>query len=758
MNKLFLIIWLSSIYTLIQAQDLPWRIQPSDAYKSVEPFSEDFAVVKRFTKVGNKKMLRCFYLDKQGNLSQDHYPDAYSFSNGWASVQTDDEIWKFRKPKASHKGDLIGGFEMAHNFQNGYAPVKKDGKWGFINGAIKLVIPTSYDVVRYFANNWATVKKNDQLLLVNTTGIASEQPILKNYTYINTFSEGFAVAADEKGNWGYIDTLGEEKIPIRKGRRYAGPFSEGFAAVSDGGTNLSFIDTEGKVRFEFKNGTSEEKDDDMMKKMYDLHPFSGGLAAVRKAGKWGYIDTTGKEVIPFEYHKVTRFSEGLAAVQKEPNGEWVFLNSKREVIRQGGDTPFQEAKSCTEGIAWVKTKEGWGALAMTEKLEIVWELPFKNKSLTEQMPITAQISSSRELQDFELEWNGKVIQKSAFIQKKQLEIKWSERIALQTGKNVLKLTVRNTKQQESNECVLYYQPPAPQQVQYSAIMIANNDYQSLTWEELLRQPFFDADTLAIILQQHYQFQRIFTLHDATLAQMNALFQDLTQQTDSTERILIFYAGHGYQPEKVQNGAYLVPKDARGFETATLFASARFAAYVKRMASKHILTMIDACFAGSFILDAPPIELELSRGRNNRGAVTGTKTAAASSNASVAPIPPSNQTRAACLEEEAAEKIVCREVMSSGQRVYVSNKSDFIQAVYFTLLKNKECKLSARTLFERLKAPMEVSLQRRITESSTKVLSKEEETDLKNRMELVPQVGILPNSGSNGGDFIFRKKI
>lgn len=46
----------------------------------------------------------------------------------------------------------------------------------------------------------------------------------------------------------------------------------------------------------------------------DADYFSEGLAAVKKNGKWGYIDETGKTVIPFEYDYAFPFSEDLAVV------------------------------------------------------------------------------------------------------------------------------------------------------------------------------------------------------------------------------------------------------------------------------------------------------------------------------------------------------------------------------------------------------------------------------------------------------------
>ena len=46
----------------------------------------------------------------------------------------------------------------------------------------------------------------------------------------------------------------------------------------------------------------------------DAEPFSEGLAAVKRDGKWGYIDTEGQTVIPFQYERAYDFSEGYAVV------------------------------------------------------------------------------------------------------------------------------------------------------------------------------------------------------------------------------------------------------------------------------------------------------------------------------------------------------------------------------------------------------------------------------------------------------------
>ena len=52
-------------------------------------------------------------------------------------------------------------------------------------------------------------------------------------------------------------------------------------------------------------------------KYEDAGTFNNGLAPVKQNGKWGYIDTDGKTVIPFQYDIAGLFSEGFALVGNE---------------------------------------------------------------------------------------------------------------------------------------------------------------------------------------------------------------------------------------------------------------------------------------------------------------------------------------------------------------------------------------------------------------------------------------------------------
>lgn len=52
----------------------------------------------------------------------------------------------------------------------------------------------------------------------------------------------------------------------------------------------------------------------------DADIFSEGLAPVKLGNNWGYIDKTGKEVVPCRYEDASNFSEGLAGVKIGGNG------------------------------------------------------------------------------------------------------------------------------------------------------------------------------------------------------------------------------------------------------------------------------------------------------------------------------------------------------------------------------------------------------------------------------------------------------
>jgi serine/threonine protein kinase len=90
---------------------------------------------------------------------------------------------------------------------------------------------------------------------------------------------------------------------------------------------ISFKDASGKYGFrnEFKRVVIEPKYEDAQ-----LSFLNNKLAAVKLNGKWGYIDRSGKEVIPFKFDEAWFFSQGLAAVKS--NDKWGFIDENGVLV------------------------------------------------------------------------------------------------------------------------------------------------------------------------------------------------------------------------------------------------------------------------------------------------------------------------------------------------------------------------------------------------------------------------------------------
>lgn len=64
----------------------------------------------------------------------------------------------------------------------------------------------------------------------------------------------------------------------------------------------------------------------------DVHGFREGMALIWKKQRWGYIDKTGKVVIPMQFRFAYDFYNGRAHVQKEERGKHGYIDKKGNVV------------------------------------------------------------------------------------------------------------------------------------------------------------------------------------------------------------------------------------------------------------------------------------------------------------------------------------------------------------------------------------------------------------------------------------------
>ena len=99
---------------------------------------------------------------------------------------------------------MFWGFDDARDFKEGFAAVKKDGKWGYINTKGEQIVECKFDGVGDFNEGFAAVKKDDRWGYINTKG---EQIVKCKFDGVGDFNEGFAAVKKDR-KWGYINTKG----------------------------------------------------------------------------------------------------------------------------------------------------------------------------------------------------------------------------------------------------------------------------------------------------------------------------------------------------------------------------------------------------------------------------------------------------------------------------------------------------------------------------------------------------------------------
>jgi len=203
----------------------------------------------------------------------------------------------------THDGKTVGEKQDAMLY-----PVLKGGKWGYIDETGKVVVEPRFKRASYFSDGLAKVVWKDWPEYIDRTGKRITED---TYMVAGDFSDGLALAVgvDIGRELAFIDKRGNVTVRL-KGKGFGldddfplPRFFEGYA-VFYMGSGYGVLDKRGKV---------------VVKPTYrHLDNFSGGRArALVDDDKWGYIDTSGKLVIPARFDIAGSFSNGLACVAEE---------------------------------------------------------------------------------------------------------------------------------------------------------------------------------------------------------------------------------------------------------------------------------------------------------------------------------------------------------------------------------------------------------------------------------------------------------
>ena len=258
--------------------------------------------------------------------------------------------------------------------------VQNEGKWGIAAADGTLIIPCDYDKISTFSKDRAVVmnsdityavdKNNNRIAIIHEeifdfTNLAENRIAIlfengwrratgefavgsSRFEAIGMYSQGYA-AAKVNGKWGVIDIFDNWLIPAEYEEIVKDELGRCYAQ------NALFVRS-GDFVYLFTNGAF------FAEAYEDARPFSDeGYAAVKKNGKWGFIDNNGTEVIAFIYDDALSFGQHLAAVKL---GEyWGYISLYGHLVI---DTEFFDAKSFSGGSAPVLTDRGWQFITLLE--------------------------------------------------------------------------------------------------------------------------------------------------------------------------------------------------------------------------------------------------------------------------------------------------------------------------------------------------------------------------------------------------------
>lgn len=160
--------------------------------------------------------------------------------------------------------------------------------------------------------------------------------------------EDAILVIDQNGKYGYTDWTGAQIVP--PSYDFAAPFADGFAKVQKDG-KFSYIDKTGKLlipwqaheiqtadgqyftyRENSKSTVLDHQGNVVLPPFYEnMLLFRDGVAAAMQADGWyGLIDTSGAEILPFQYRELRYIGKGLYLALKD--NKQGYVNAKGQPV------------------------------------------------------------------------------------------------------------------------------------------------------------------------------------------------------------------------------------------------------------------------------------------------------------------------------------------------------------------------------------------------------------------------------------------
>jgi hypothetical protein len=240
-------------------------------------------------------------------------------------------------------------FDAGWAFSEGLACVTVRGVTGFVDANGSMVIAPQFDSKYGCYNKFhdgvssisvtKKIRRNGKLTESEKWGFVDAKgkiTFLPGITFLSDFREGLAFFR-KGGLVGYVNR--DFKIVIKPQFKSAGDFYFGRARADDIDGKKYYIDKTGRRLFENKNGGE----------------FQDRKAFFKSKGKYGFIDLSGRVIIPPTFEKANHFGEGLAGVRV--GTKWGFVDARgiMSIAPQ-----FDNVGVFSEGLVSVELNGKWG--------------------------------------------------------------------------------------------------------------------------------------------------------------------------------------------------------------------------------------------------------------------------------------------------------------------------------------------------------------------------------------------------------------
>lgn len=247
------------------------------------------------------------------------------------SIATAKKSIKLPKGTTFVSSEFDGGLAQSYLFDKEriYPTENKSGKQGVVNAKGNTILPTKYDSIHPLTYDLFTIYQNNKAGVIDRT---QKVIIPLQYDHIEHIDlKDNLVLAVKNQKYGFINLQNKTVIPFNNSHYILSSFSEGLAAFVTCGKSdcddyndlkLGYIDKTGKVVIPAQYDFMIEETDISFQDQIAPHKFKNGLAIVQKftytddyeyptGSIYGYINKTGNLVINYQFDYASAFGETI---------------------------------------------------------------------------------------------------------------------------------------------------------------------------------------------------------------------------------------------------------------------------------------------------------------------------------------------------------------------------------------------------------------------------------------------------------------